>query len=640
MNGPKNYTAEELFELLNETDECTWIEAKGGSCSSRAVMESVCSFSNEPNLGGGYILLGVAEDDSSSENAYKVVPLENSFDKFQADFASQCNDIFNIPVRPQVYLEKIHGHSVLKIRVKELSTRQKPLFFKSDKLPYGAMRRIGTADLHCSEEDMIVFYSDTVGYDLTPVSGATLDDVDENAMERYRLLRKQVNLQAEELFYSDRDLLAALGCINRDNPNELNLAGVLLFGTSMLQRRVCPMHRIDYIRVPGNEWIPNPDERFISIDMRGSLLLMLFRLIDAVNADLPKGFLLKEGEIQAKSLGLPLRVLREALVNAMTHRSYREYRPTQVIRYDNRIEITNSGYSLKPEDELGQPGSIVRNQIISTVFHETNLAENKGSGISVMQNLMRESHLALPTFESNHQGNTFTIRLLLHHFLGQEDLKWLAKFSMFSLNDAQKTALIFAREAGAVDNSTYRQMSGCDTLKASAELRTMKEMRLLDSKGKGRSTYYVLSSNFTIQDSVAMEQIPTVNQQPPTVNQQPLSVNQQVPTVNQQPLNDNGHPFSQELLNKIAQLKKREHNLNIIKDIILDLCSIQPMKVTEIAKILKRSEYYIRTKFLYSMISNGELQYLYPEMVNHPNQAYITARNKDRNKDRNKETKE
>ena len=60
-----------------------------------------------------------------------------------------------------------------------------------------------------------------------------------------------------------------------------------------------------------------------------------------INSDLPKGFLLKEGNLQAQSTGLPIQALREAIVNAIMHRSYRENKPTQIIRYDNRIEIIN-----------------------------------------------------------------------------------------------------------------------------------------------------------------------------------------------------------------------------------------------------------------------------------------------------------
>ncbi len=39
------------------------------------------------------------------------------------------------------------------------------------------------------------------------------------------------------------------------------------------------------------------------------------------------------------------------------HRSYRSQQPTQIIRFANRLELRNPGYSLKAPDRLGEPGS-------------------------------------------------------------------------------------------------------------------------------------------------------------------------------------------------------------------------------------------------------------------------------------------
>jgi ATP-dependent DNA helicase RecG len=211
-----------------------------------------------------------------------------------------------------------------------------------------------------------------------------------------------------------------------------------------------------------------------------------------VSEDLPRGFLLPEGQVQAESVGLPGRVLREAIVNALMHRSYRLHtQPVQVIRYNNRIEIINPGYSLKPEDQLGEPGSRPRNPFIAAVFHDTNLAETKGSGIRTMRKLMDSAGMVPPTFESNHSSDEFTTRLLLHHFLNEEDIRWLRQFSEYDLTDNQKKAFIFLREVGAVDNLVFRQLNGCDAYRATAELRALRDNHLLKQKGKGRATYYV-----------------------------------------------------------------------------------------------------------------------------------------------------
>ena len=595
MKTPKLKKAAELFRILNESDECNILEAKGHSDSSRTLLETVCSFSNEPGLGGGYILLGIGEGRDNHVHSYEVEGVEN-VDKAQLDIATQCKGVFNHPVYPEITVEKLRGKNVLKIWVDELGDTQKPLYFKKDGLPRGAYRRVGSADLRCTEDDLHVFYEDkTSSYDQTPVKGATVDDVDEVALRRYRDLRSKTNPAAEELTYDDQELLEALGCVDENDRKRLNLAGVLLFGTAKLQRRVIPMARVDYIRVPGNAWVETVDDTFQSIDMRGSLLLVLFRLVDAINADLPKGFLLKEGEIQAESIGLPVRALREALVNAMMHRSYRENRPVQVIRYDNRIEIVNSGFSLKAAEYLGRPGSETRNKIIAPVFHDTNLAETKGTGIKRMRNSMRAAHLALPTFDSNREENTFTTRLLLHHFLGSEDIAWLERFSDIHLNDHQKTALIFLREVGALDNMTYRQMSNCETLKASSELRAMRKSKLLERKGKGSATYYVAGPTFNARIGPVSDQAG--------------------------PVSDQAIPG--ELRQRLDALGRRVHDDVVIRSLILELCRIRPMKRTELAEHLKRTEGYIKNRFLRKMIADHSLQYLYPNMQKHPDQAYM-----------------
>jgi ATP-dependent DNA helicase RecG len=608
-----DYTAEELFEILNDTDECPWIEAKGVGDTTTSIMETVCSYSNEPGLGGGYILMNISADDSATAaTQYKVDPMPDP-DKLQSDIATQCASMFNIPVRPTMTIEKINGQPVLKIWVDELPAKQKPLYFKSKGLPYGALRRIGSTDQHCTDDDMHVFYQDTGSYDQTPVKGTTLADIDENALKRYRLLREKVNPAAEELAYSDNELLEALGCVNKENPTELNIAGLLLFGNSKIQRSTFPMLRADYIRVPGNVWVENPDERFTTIDMRGPLILVLYRLIEAINADLPKGFLLSEDDVQAASTGLPIKALREAIVNALMHRSYREHRPTQIIRYDNRIEIINPGFSLKSEEKLGLPGSETRNPFIAAVFHDTNLAETKGSGIRAMRRLMQAAHLAPPTFESSRENNEFTSRLLLHHFLDANDLEWLKRFERFDLADSQKQALIFVREVGAIDNTTYRQMADCDTLKASNDLRLLKTYNLLKSKGKGKATYYVAG------DGLISTSPPDLSTPAPDLSTPAPDLSTPAPDLSTPPL---------EILERISALKKREHDKAKVEAIIMDLCKWKPIKASEIAGYFKKEESYFKRKYLSKMIAEKKLKYLHPEMINHPEQAYLTNNRK------------
>jgi len=660
-------SSEELIELLNEIDECSYIEAKKGSKIDRSIMETICAFSNEPRLGGGYLLLGVERDESKFDPFYFVTGIANS-DKLQLDLSTQCASLFNISVRPEIKIEQAaNGKNCLIAFIPELPEGQKPLFFKNQGLPSGAFRRIGSSDQRCTEDDLYVFYNQNDSLDSSIVKDTSLADIDEHALTLYRKFRENINPLAEELTYDDYELLKSLGCIKTKNElPSLTYTGLLVFGKKQALRRLLPMVRVDYIRVPGKEWVADPENRFTNIDMRGSLMELVQRAFNIVSDDLPKGFLLPDNSLQAQSVGLPAKVLREALVNAFIHRSYREHQPIQIIRYSNRIEIKNPGFSLKHEDELGEPGSKSRNPLISAIFHETNLAETKGTGIRTMRKLMDRAKMVPPTFESNHAANQFTIRLLLHHFLNEEDIDWLKTFHQFELNDAQKRALIFIRETGAIDNPTYRQLNGCDSLSASSELRNMRYDAILMQKGKGRATYYIPDSAFYFphgkHNTLPYFLSAPVNRlsAPPYSLSAPVNRLSAPPYSLSAPVNQLSAPpyflsapthlhnaaptfpekidkvellskMPKKLQQKIAQLGKRASKKEIMEEVILLLCAWKPQKISELSALLERTDKYLLREFIGPMRRGGGINYTIPEMPNHPHQAYEIPKKKSKN---------
>ena len=646
--------AKQLIQQLDQTDECNWIEAKKGSKVDRSILESICAFSNEPGIGGGYILLGVEREEHSLFPSYTVTGVENT-DKIQMDLSSQCSDRFNLPVRPEITVERFGDKNVVQVYVPELADGQKPVYFKNEGLPRGAYRRIGSTDQRCTDDDLIIFYNNEDSFDSSIVNDASWEDISEEAIELYRSLRGKVNPYAEELSYSDEDLLHSLGCIKKkEGKIQITYAGLLLFGKRPAHRRLLPMVRADYIRVSGNEWVEDPEKRFTTIDMRGSLLEMVQRIFSQITDDLPKGFLLPEGELQAESIGLPSRVLREAIVNALIHRTYRENQPIQIIRYGNRLEIKNPGFSLKPEDHLGEPGSKNRNPYVAAVFHETNLAETKGSGIRTMRSLMEKASLLPPTFESDHSRNQFTARLLLHHFLGEEDVNWLTTFEAYELNDAQKRALIFTKEVGAIDNSVYRQVNSVDSVKASNDLRDLRKKDILLQKGKGKATYYVAGGNFLPEVTEGRVSTPPEGLSTPPKILSTLPKNPSTPpndlstppTQGLYPPHGSGiypssQPFStlppeetetdktrlfktlsKALTERIEKLPIRSNEPELLNNLIVDLCTSRPLSSKEISILLGRDEKYLLRKFLAPLREKQELEYTRPEMPNHPDQAY------------------
>ena len=628
----------ELLEQLNSIDENDNVEAKKASEVGKSLMETVCSFSNEPNLGGGYILMGV-EKENSLFPSYVVSGIpQDQLDKIQTTFSSQCGDLFNIPIRPKLYTEEVEGSYAVIAYIPELSPEQKPLFFKNRGLPSGAYRRIGSADHKCTEDDLILFYNNTDTLDKSIIVDADINDISEEAIEYYKKLRKNVNPAAEELSYTNTELLEALSAL-RKNKKELKVTytGLLCFGSRQAQRKLLPMTRIDYIRVSTNHWVDDPNNRFESIvEMRGSILEIAQRIVTTISDDLPKGFLLNDDNIQAQNIGLPIRVLREAVVNALIHRSYRENSPIQIIRYPNRIEIINPGFSLKSDEYLGEPGSVNRNPNISAIFHETNLAETKGSGIRTMRRLMEEVEMMPPTFESNREKNKFTVRLLLHHLLNEKDISWLNKFKNFDLNDNQKRILIFVKEVFAIDNSAARQINGSDPTITSNDLKKLKDLDLIEQKGKTKYTYYIptelLKSMLPDDEIYFTTQADGLTTQADGLTTQADGLTTQANELTTQANELTTHGgilqnVPKDIMKDIEKIGKRVNNPEVINSLILRLCKWKPLKREEISAILDRNDKHIYRQHIKPLFDNKLLIFTIPDMPKHPEQAYKTNEN-------------
>lgn len=647
-------TAQELLERLQLLDETERIEAKAGSDVGKSVMETVCAFANEPAMGGGWLLLGVVREEMALFPGYAVEGVAHP-ERLGADLATQAASMFNQPVRLEVRTEQVDGKVVLVVFVPEAAPQDKPVYLKVQGLPRGAFRRIGSTDQRCAEDDLIALYQarQVESFDSGLVPDTTLDDLSPEAIADYRVARREANPDAEELRWSDEELLQALGAVRR-NPQgawQVTVAGLMLLGKPVALRRCFPMTRVDYIRVPGRDWVPDPDRRFDTVELRDPLFRLIRRAQAAILDDLPKAFGLAEGELQRQDSPLvPQRVIREAVVNALMHRSYRLQAPVQIIRYSNRLEIRNPGFSLKSPDHLGEPGSVPRNPKVAAALYDTRFAETKGSGVRVMREMCERAGLAPPLFESDRGQDQFTLRLFFHHFLGPDDLAWLARFKELQLSEAEARALVVTREAGAIDNQTYREINKVDTLAASKALRRLRDAGLFTQKDRGSATWYQPTAQMlgvNDRDSAAASQPAGelaaqgasgagLSSNPPGLSSNPGALssnlgpqdsNPRHPDQRDDPLAD---PRRQALLNelpgalaaRVGAIGQRRPPQEV-QDLVVALCEQRAWRAEEIAALLGRNAETVRQNYLRPLLRVGRIAMTRPDKPNDPDQAYL-----------------
>lgn len=53
-----------------------------------------------------------------------------------------------------------------------------------------------------------------------------------------------------------------------------------------------------------------------------------------------------------------------------------------------------------------------------------------------------------------------------------------------------------------------------------------------------------------------------------------------------------------------------------MEDIILELCEVKPMKLSELAKLLNRNDVGLRSNYLNKLVKQNKLKFLYPGQIN------------------------
>ena len=117
------------------------------------------------------------------------------------------------------------------------------------------------------------------------------------------------------------------------------------------------------------------------------------------------------GLIRIDAYELPTEAIREAIVNATTHRNFLDRACVQVAVYDDRVEITSPGmlYGGLTIEQIKEGGSKIRNRCIAEVFSRMKIIESWGTGIKRMFSSCREYGIREP--ELLEIGDSFRVNL-------------------------------------------------------------------------------------------------------------------------------------------------------------------------------------------------------------------------------------
>ena len=199
----------------------------------------------------------------------------------------------------------------------------------------------------------------------------------------------------------------------------------------------------------------------------------------------------------------PAPALREALVNAVAHRSYEDASRKILVRvFSDRVEISSPGYPPKPltlaKLRRGGYRPCSRNPLIAQTLATLGVMEQRGSGFARMHDAMLNHGLDAPKIG---QEDGFFVVTLPGPAGNYDRLKVPAGVSgpitpavEAQLNKRQWKIMIEVQKTGAVTSGWCQKHLKVVRDTANRDLTGLVHLGLLESVGKGRSARYALKN--------------------------------------------------------------------------------------------------------------------------------------------------
>lgn len=170
-------------------------------------------------------------------------------------------------------------------------------------------------------------------WDCAPVPHATVDELSLETFDTFRVLaRKSSRLGSDILDETNYGLLQKLHLVEG---KYLKRAGVLLFHPDPEKYFTGAYVKIGYFRTDA--------ELLYHDEIQGDLFSQAQETIDLLLTKYLKAGITYEGIQRVEKLPVPEDALREAVLNALTHKDYSSGTPIQISVYPEKIMIWNPG---------------------------------------------------------------------------------------------------------------------------------------------------------------------------------------------------------------------------------------------------------------------------------------------------------
>lgn len=285
---------------------------------------------------------------------------------------------------------------------------------------------------------------------------------------------------------SSTERLRLLENMNLSTNNQLNLAGLLLFGDKPQLYK--PEFVVKAVTFAGTNI---GDSYLDSEDFEGALPAIFQGALSFIMRNLHK-IQKQRGVNTIGAPEIPQVVFEELLVNALIHRDYFVSAPIRLFIFEDRIEIINPG-NLPDHltiEKIRAGNSIQRNPILAS-FAAKGLLPYRGLGTGVRRALQDWPQIQ---FTDDRDGCLFTsivTRIKVHDLKNKDALKVQVEFENAPINaplsDLQEQILDIIREDSKVSYEFLMMKLGKDRTTIMRNIQKLKEMGMVRRSGSKKT---------------------------------------------------------------------------------------------------------------------------------------------------------
>jgi len=313
-----------LKELLSG-GESSHVEFKSMGIRPESFARELAAFSNTL---GGTILIGVDDDALISG-----LSDDRRWDEWTSNIARNA---VNPSVMPDISFIDVEDRRILRVDVA-----------KGKDKPYQTVHdgkywlRVGSTVRQATKEELSRLFqaAGLVHYDISPVEGSSVRDLDERKIAEYFSSVYELDYLAADEAEKTRILRNSNITTEVEDSIAATVGGLLVF--SEYPERYLPQAVISLAVFNGNE---PADPVIQKKEIAGALPGQVEAAMTFASLFVPEPVILDDSARRRDSAVIPRGVLREALVNALCHRDYSiSTRKTQLFIFKDRLEIRNAG---------------------------------------------------------------------------------------------------------------------------------------------------------------------------------------------------------------------------------------------------------------------------------------------------------